>query len=238
MQTCRPRTVRRCAGPDGGRPFDQRLRGTPRPENITGAESRPCTATAAPAYGRFQQAEGAFAEIGSVAGLGAGGAGIRSRADADRDLVPEGGGLVLLVEEGKAEHVEAFQTASRRARSSLSAATARLVTTVRPTRSTVTPDGLPCPDIRAWEADWPMINSLWRGPVIRPSPPVDVRSAGVETVRMRAPKCSRRDGFGEVDHTGVHFHAKRGVPLTLVKGEVPAAGGAGGQDDAPATLPG
>lgn len=135
----------------------------PRPENITGAESRPCTATAAPAYGRFQQADGAFAEIGSVAGLGAGGAGIRSRADADRDLVPEGGGLVLLVEEGKAEHVEAFQTASRRARSSLSAATARLVTTVRPTRSTVTADGLPCPDIRAWEADWPMISSLCRG---------------------------------------------------------------------------
>jgi hypothetical protein len=29
MQTCRPRTARRCAGPDGGRTSDQRLRRTP-----------------------------------------------------------------------------------------------------------------------------------------------------------------------------------------------------------------
>ena len=34
MQTCRPRTARRCAGPDGGRTSDQRLRRTP-PNPVT-----------------------------------------------------------------------------------------------------------------------------------------------------------------------------------------------------------
>jgi hypothetical protein len=34
IQTCRPRTVRHCAGPDGGRTSDQRLRRTP-PDPVT-----------------------------------------------------------------------------------------------------------------------------------------------------------------------------------------------------------
>lgn len=43
MQTCRPRTVRHCAGPDGGRTSDQRLRRTPPGPGDTTPQVMPST---------------------------------------------------------------------------------------------------------------------------------------------------------------------------------------------------